>query len=41
MNLYGPNDHFDEVRGHVIPAIIKKIDNANKHNLNYYTCAFT
>lgn len=35
MNLYGPNDHFDEVRGHVIPAIIKKIDNANKHNLNY------
>ena len=24
MNLYGPNDHFDAFRGHVIPAIIKK-----------------
>ena len=33
MNLYGPNDHFDEFRGHVIPAIIKKIDNAKTNNL--------
>jgi len=28
MNLYGPHDHFDAERGHVIPAIIKKIDQA-------------
>ena len=33
MNLYGPNDHFDEFRGHVIPAIIKKIDNAKINKL--------
>jgi nucleoside-diphosphate-sugar epimerase len=28
MNLYGPNDHFDEFKGHVIPAIIKKMNHA-------------
>lgn len=27
-NLYGPHDHFDENSGHVIPAIILKIDRA-------------
>lgn len=27
VNLYGPNDCFDEGRSHVIPALIKKIDN--------------
>lgn len=32
MNLYGPNDHFDAFRGHVIPAIIKKIDSAKNNN---------
>jgi GDP-L-fucose synthase len=24
-NLYGPGDHFDDVKSHVIPALIKKI----------------
>ncbi len=33
MNLYGPNDHFDAERGHVIPAIIKKIDHAKDSGL--------
>ena len=37
MNLYGPNDHFDEFRGHVIPAIIKKIDYAKQNKLNEIT----
>jgi GDP-L-fucose synthase len=27
-NLYGPNDHYDPVRGHVIPSLIYKIHNA-------------
>lgn len=31
-NLYGPNDHFDESKSHVIPALIKKIDQAKKNN---------
>jgi GDP-L-fucose synthase len=31
-NLYGPNDNFDDNTSHVIPAIIKKIDNAKKNN---------
>ena len=29
-NVYGENDKFDAVDGHVIPAIIKKIENAKK-----------
>lgn len=33
MNLYGPNDHFDSEKGHVIPAMIKKIDQAIKDDL--------
>lgn len=28
VNMYGPNDHFDTERSHVIPAIISKIDGA-------------
>ncbi len=31
-NLYGPNDHFDDSRSHVIPALIKKIHHAKKNN---------
>ena len=31
-NLYGPNDHFDETKSHVIPALIKKIDQAKENN---------
>lgn len=29
-NLYGPKDNFDENSSHVIPALIKKIDQAKK-----------
>lgn len=29
-NLYGPGDHFDPQTSHVIPALIRKIDNAQK-----------
>ena len=31
-NLYGPNDNFDPLSSHVIPALILKIDNAKKNN---------
>lgn len=33
-NLYGPNDNFDDKSSHVIPALIKKIHQAKKENLN-------
>ncbi len=32
-NLYGENDNFDLENSHVIPAIMKKFDNAKKNNL--------
>ena len=32
VNMYGPYDHFDDEKSHVIPAIIKKIDNAIINN---------
>lgn len=31
-NLYGPNDHFDPERSHVIPALIKKFVDAKSQN---------
>jgi len=31
-NLYGPNDNFDLVSSHVIPALIRKIYTAHKNN---------
>jgi len=31
-NLYGPHDHFDEMDGHVIPAVISKISRASREN---------
>ncbi len=34
-NLYGPRDHFDPSRSHLIPAIIKKIDDAQKEGRNW------
>lgn len=34
VNMYGPFDHFEPDRSHVIPALIKKIDNAIKTNSN-------
>ena len=29
-NVYGENDKFDAINGHVIPAMIKKFENAKK-----------
>ena len=29
-NVYGDNDNFNKVNGHVIPAIIAKIEEAKK-----------
>ncbi len=35
INLYGPGDNFNPDLSHVIPAIIKKVDDAKKENKNY------
>lgn len=32
VNLYGPHDHFDDEKSHVIPAIIKKFMDAKEQN---------
>ena len=32
-NMYGPDDHFDEVRSHAMGALIMKIVNAKENNL--------
>ncbi|MES2006528.1 MAG: GDP-L-fucose synthase [Patescibacteria group bacterium] len=34
-NLYGPRDHFESNRSHLIPAIIRKIDEAQKAGQNW------
>ncbi len=34
-NMYGPNDHFDEERSHALGAIIKKVYDAKKNNLDH------
>ena len=33
-NVYGENDNFDKIKGHVIPAIISKMLSAKKRKLN-------
>jgi len=33
-NLYGPNDNYDLINSHVIPALLKKFTDAKKKNLN-------
>jgi GDP-L-fucose synthase len=33
VNLYGPRDNFDLESSHVIPAMIRKVDDANKRGL--------
>lgn len=34
-NLYGPGDNFDLNTSHVLPALIRKIDEAKKNNTEY------
>lgn len=35
LNLYGPGDNFDSQSSHVIPALIRKVDEAKKEDQNY------
>lgn len=35
VNLYGPGDHFEPEKSHVIPALIKKVADAQKAGLNF------
>ena len=35
LNLYGPGDNFDSQSSHVIPALIRKVDEAKKEDKNY------
>jgi len=35
VNLYGPGDEFDPKKSHVIPALIKKVADAQKTKQNY------
>jgi GDP-L-fucose synthase len=37
-NLYGPHDNFNPDSSHVIPALIKKIVDAQAHNLSSVEC---
>jgi GDP-L-fucose synthase len=36
VNLYGPNDHYDLMSNHVLPALIKKAHNAKIKNETYF-----
>jgi len=38
VNMYGEYDHFDLVNSHVIPALIRKFDDATKQNKSYVEC---
>ena len=35
VNLYGPRDSFDSAKSHVIPALIKKVNDAKKNGEDY------
>ncbi len=35
VNLYGPRDHFEPEKSHVIPALIKKVDEAQKNGEDF------
>ena len=37
-NLYGPNDNYDSVNSHVLPALIRRFHNAKEQGLNSVTC---
>jgi GDP-L-fucose synthase len=34
-NLYGPNDHYDLYNSHVLPALIRKIHESKKNNVDF------
>ena len=36
-NTFGPNDNYDKLNSHFIPALIKKVHLANKNNKNFIT----
>lgn len=38
VNLYGEYDHFDLINSHVIPALIRKFENAREYNLSHVEC---
>lgn len=38
VNLYGPGDNFDPASSHVIPAIVKKVADANESGAHEITC---
>ena len=37
-NLYGPNDNYHPTNSHVIPALIRKFQDAKEHNINSVEC---
>ncbi len=37
-NLYGPKDNYNLENSHVLPALIRKFDEAKKNNLNQVIC---
>ena len=37
-NLYGPGDNYNQINSHVMPALIKKISDAKRYNINEITC---
>ena len=37
-NLYGPKDNYHYLNSHVMPSLIKKINDAKKNNLKSITC---
>ena len=37
-NLYGPGDNYIKTESHVLPALIRKFEEAKRDNLKYVTC---
>ncbi len=37
-NLYGPGDNYNNSQSHVLPALIRKFDEATRNNLDTVTC---
>lgn len=37
-NLYGPNDNYHPTHSHVLPALIRRFDEAKRNNLPYVVC---